>query len=81
MTLLPHEDVFTPQSPVVPWAMVVVMDLWDHHAGRDFRAEFLPFSGSLTLWLLQSPWSTAQVILAFFTLPSTVESLFDTLLV
>lgn len=81
MTILPHVDVFSPQSPVVPWAIVVVMGLWDHHAGRGFRAQLPPMSGSLTLWPFQSPQSAAEVILAFFTLPSTVESLFDTLLV
>lgn len=66
---------------MVPWAIVVVMGLWDHRAGRGFRAELLPISGSLIVWPFQNPWSTAEVMLAFFTFPSTVESLFDSLLV
>lgn len=38
-------------------------------------------SGSLILWPFQNPWSAPEVMLAFFTLPSSVESFFDTLLV
>lgn len=68
-----------PTIPQVPWAIVVLMDLWHHHPGRGFRAQLLP--GSLILWLFQSPWVTAEVMLALFTLPGTAESLFDTLLV
>lgn len=49
------------------------MGLWDHCAGRGFRAELLPISGSLIVWPFQNPWSTAEVMLAFFTFPSTVE--------
>lgn len=41
---------------MVPWAIVVVMGRWDHHAGRGFRAELLPISQAASLYgLSKSP--------------------------